>query len=233
LPGEGRESTVAIRRVGFAILASVLFHGAIASGEGQPFVDAPLARGTLLVATPDLPDPNFMRTVVLVLSYGADGAMGLIVNRRTDLDLPDVVPDLESPRSPRQLVYAGGPVSPEVVLMLVRSRDEMKDAVRVFDDVWVSDSRELLERFAKKPNKSVFRVYAGYAGWAPMQLDAEVGRGDWIVIPADGDIVFNDSPSQVWRSLVPPEENPFVTDLHPSEPMQPSRIATFLSPPRR
>jgi len=210
-----------MRRVGFAVLTLALFHGAIESGGVQTAADAPLARGTLLVATPDLPDPNFTKTVVLVLSYGADGAMGLIVNRRTDLALPDVVPGLEVPAKPRQLVYAGGPVSPEGLLMLVRSRDEIENALQVFGDVWVSDSRELLERFAKKPSKAVFRVYAGYAGWAPRQLDAEVGRGDWIVIPADGDIVFNDNPSQVWRSLVPPEENPFVTELHPSEPLQP------------
>jgi putative transcriptional regulator len=202
-----REDRV-IQRIGCAALALGLFHAAVA---GQSTTETTLVRGTLLVATPELRDPNFAKTVVLVLNYDADGAMGLIVNRRTDLVLPEVVPDLEVPRHPRQLVHAGGPVAPEVLLMLFRSRDALEHSVQVFGDVWVSDSKELLERFAKNPKKTEFRVYTGYAGWAPRQLDAEVDRGDWIVLPADGDIVFHHNPSEVWRSLAPAEKNPFVT----------------------
>ena len=197
-----------IRRIGFAVLTLTLLHGAIA---GQPVAEALPAKGMLLVATPELRDPNFAKTVVLLLSYDADGAMGIIVNRRTDLALPEVVPDIEVPRNPRQLVHTGGPVSPEVLLMLFRSRDTSEHAVRIFGDVWVSDSKELLERFAKNPKKNEFRVYTGYAGWAPRQLDAEIDRGDWIVLSADGDIVFHHNPSEVWRSLAPPEDNPYVT----------------------
>ena len=68
---------------------------------------------------------------------------------------------------------------------------------------------------ADKKRKSEFHVYAGYAGWAPRQLEAEIARGDWLLVPADAETVFSERPGRVWPTLVPPEENPYVTRLHP------------------
>ena len=202
-----------IRRAILAGLVVAVSGGVIEPGAGRPAGRVPLSEGTFLVATRDLLDPNFAKTVVLLLQYSTDGAMGVIVNRRTDLKLSDLVTEIESLED---IVYFGGPVAPEELTLLVHTREGPDESFRVLDDVWASKSRGLLEQLAKgakkKPKKRTeFRVYSGFAGWAPYQLDAEVARGDWLVIPADGKVVFHDHPSRVWRGLAPIEDNPLVT----------------------
>jgi putative transcriptional regulator len=171
-----------------------------------------LAPGTFLVATRKLMDPNFARTVVLLVDYDSDGAMGVVINRETELTLSDALPELEPPEANDGSVFLGGPVSPQGLVLIVRSAEKPGDSVQVVDEVWVSHSRDLLESLvADEESKLEFRVYAGYSGWAPRQLDAEVARGEWYVFPADANTVFSDRPARVWRTLVPPVENPNVT----------------------
>jgi putative transcriptional regulator len=204
-------------------LVVALSAGVIEPGAGQPIARVPLSPGTFLVATHDLLDPNFSKTVVLLLQYSTDGAMGIVVNRRTDLKVFELLEEIEDLEKLEDSVFLGGPVAPEELLVLIRTREEPEDSVRVLDDVWVSQSLDLLEQLARKrsrkkgakkksKNRTEFRVYAGYAGWAPYQLDAEVARGDWLVVQADGDTVFSDNPPRVWRSLAPVEDNPLVTE---------------------
>jgi putative transcriptional regulator len=101
--------------------------------------------------------------------------------------------------------------------MMVRTGDRPGRSVEVIDGVWVSHDREMLERFAAEEEREVeFRLYAGYAGWAPGQLDVEVSRGDWFVVAADADTVFSDHPARVWRSLLPARANPYVTQVLPA-----------------
>jgi len=213
-----------VRRSILVALAVALFGGVIEPGAGRPVASVPLSQGTFLVATHDLLDPNFARTVVLLLQYSTDGAMGIVVNRRTDLKLFELLEKIEDLEKLEDSVFLGGPVAPEELLLLVRAQEEPEDSVRVLDDVWVSQSLDLLEQLARKrskkkgarkksKNRTEFRVYAGYAGWAPYQLDVEVARGDWLVVQADGDTVFSDNPPRVWRSLAPVEDNPLVTRL--------------------
>jgi len=174
--------------------------------------DVALAPGTFLVATRKLMDPNFARTVVLLIDYDTDGAMGVVINRETELTLSDALPELEPPEANDGTVFLGGPVSPQGLVLIVRSAENPGHSVRVIDEVWVSHSRDLLESLvADEEGKLEFRVYAGYSGWAPRQLDAEVARGDWHILPADANTVFSDRPARVWRALVPFEENPNVT----------------------
>jgi putative transcriptional regulator len=191
---------------------------AVRSGVADSVSGAALAPGTFLVATRDLMDPNFARTVVLLIDYSADGAMGVVINRESELTLSDALPELEPAEANDGSVFLGGPVSPGGLVILVRSTEKPGDSVQVIDEVWVSQSLDLLESLAADEQRKVdFRVYAGYSGWAPRQLDAEVARGDWYVFPADADTVFSDRPARVWRALVPAEENPYVTGM-PSGP---------------
>ena len=207
-----------IRRAILAGLVVAVSGGVLESGAGRPAGRVPLSEGTFLVATRDLLDPNFAKTVLLLLEYSTDGAMGVIVNRRTDLKLSELVTEIEGLEGLEHHVFLGGPVAPEELTLLVHTSKEPDESFRVLDDVWASQSRKLLEQLAKgakkKPKKRTeFRVYSGYAGWAPYQLDAEVARGDWLVIPADGGTVFSDNPPRVWRGLAPVEDNPLVTRL--------------------
>jgi putative transcriptional regulator len=186
----------------------------------------PLAQGKFLVARPGMPDPNFSRTVVLLLSYGTKGTRGLIVNRPTEARLSMLAPKLEELADREDPVYRGGPVQPWEMSLLVRSPSRKEGAQHVFDDVFVSESPEVLRRLATAGPDAVFRVYAGYAGWAPGQLESEVARGDWHVVPGSADIVFAEPASEeVWRGLLPREGSEWSKKMTPPERWPPFHIA--------
>lgn len=175
-----------------------------------------LAAGKFLVASQKLRDPNFASTVVLLVAYGRGGAMGLIVNRPTELTIAERFPDLKPARDRHETVYAGGPVAKDRWSVLVQSDRRPENTVGVLEDVYAGHDPELLERLldglrgARK-----FRVYFGHAGWAAGQLDHEVLRGGWHVLPGDVDAVFSDEPGEVWRRLLPP----VMTDRVDAEPL--------------
>jgi putative transcriptional regulator len=158
--------------------------------------------GHFLVAHPRLTDPNFEQTVVLVLSHGEQGAIGLVVNRPSDLALSRLLPDVESLRERDDRAYFGGPVAPRTIRLLVRAEDGPPGAFHAFDDVWAADDPALLAELVERGVGEV-RVYAGYAGWAAGQLDAELARGDWHVAPARAELVFSPRPATIWGALLP------------------------------
>jgi putative transcriptional regulator len=161
-----------------------------------------LAKGRFLVASRDLRDPNFSKTVVLLLDYNEMGALGLIINRPTELSISQALPDVEGLDNRKENVWVGGPVATLDMLMLVRAGDRPEESDAVFDDVYVSGSSELLARLVdSEEGGGTFRIYVGHAGWAPRQLDAEVARGGWEVLPGDADMVFDESPAEVWPDL--------------------------------
>lgn len=154
-------------------------------------------RGSLLIAAPQLLDPNFRRTVVLVADHGDEGAMGVILNRPSGMTVSDAAPDLEPLVGPDAPIYAGGPVQPSsgVVLAEVAEADEP-----VFGDVvLVPGLGELADVIDGAGN---VRVFAGYAGWGPGQLDDELGRDDWIVASAQASDVFSEEPETLWGAVL-------------------------------
>lgn len=161
------------------------------------------AAGKLLVAARSLRDPNFDQTVVLLLDYSAEGALGVIVNRPTPMKLSLLLPEAEGIGDRPDVVYEGGPVMPGAMLMLLRSEEELEDARRILDGVLATPSRELLEqRIASGFPADRLRVFFGHAGWGPGQLDAEVARGDWLVLSGDAATVFDEAPAEVWPRLI-------------------------------
>ncbi len=181
------------------VLASTLGAGAAtATGPGlQP------AKGRFLIAERDLRDPNFAETVVLLTAYDEAGAMGLIVNWPTAAPAAELIPEVEGIERRSDTVYVGGPVARQLLLMLVRSETDLEQAERVFGDVHLSTSSELLRRLVSgQVEVSEFRLYSGYAGWAAGQLDRELAVGGWKVLPAESDLVFGDDPDSVWPLLI-------------------------------
>ena len=159
-------------------------------------------RGMFLLATPRLGDPRFARTVVLLLEYDGTGALGLVVNRPTQLSLDDTLVT-PPPESAGHFVFSGGPVEHRRLIALLRSPDEVDDAQHVFGDVYASGSMETLRLMLERDdNGADVHAYLGYAGWSPGQLDAEIARGDWIVTPADAASIFDTPPGDVWRNLM-------------------------------
>ncbi|MCI0535948.1 MAG: YqgE/AlgH family protein [Verrucomicrobiales bacterium] len=162
-----------------------------------------LAPGKLLVAQRRLPDPNFAQTVVLLIQHDRKGAMGLIVNRLTKYTLARIAEDLKEAKGRSDPIYEGGPVERGVVFALMRSRAKVEDARRVFGDVYMISSKAQLEKtLAAAPASDSFRVYIGYAGWGPGQLEAEVELGTWLIFPGDSRAVFDPEPGAVWPRLV-------------------------------
>lgn len=170
--------------------------------EPDPFGDALPAKGKFLVASRTLVDPRFQETVVLLISYGAEGAAGLIINRPTKVLLAEMLPSMPDLKKRADVVYYGGPVEGHRILMLIRSGEKPEESGSVFGNVFVSTSGNTLEQMisAHKPEKQL-RFYAGYAGWLPGQLDGEVSRGDWHIVRADADSIFEKKSSDIWREL--------------------------------
>jgi len=168
---------------------------ALRATAGQP------GKGKLLVASKSLLDPNFSRTVVFLIEYNEQGALGVIINRPTEAKLSDLV-ELEGAERLGEPIYWGGPVARGAMQLLLRAKEAPEGALPVFRDVYRSGSRELLERLLSDPDAvEHLRLYSGYAGWAPGQLEAEIARGGWRVMPGDPNLVFSRAPSTVWPEL--------------------------------
>ena len=194
------------RHYGFQLSVTMALMGAVLSllspsaATAQTAPQAALAAGRFLIAGEHLRDPNFAQTVVLLLNYGERGARGVIINRRSDVKLAAVFPRISGLNQRPDTVYLGGPVSRNQLLILLRADRPRRAAEHVVDDVYLSTSRQVLVDALNQA--AAVHVYAGYAGWAPGQLDREVARGDWHVLPADADTVFSDTPGESWRKLI-------------------------------
>ncbi len=169
----------------------------------QTTPQAALSTGRFLVASQQLRDPDFAATVILLLNYGERGARGVIINRPTGVKLATVFPEIRGLQRRLDTVYLGGPVERTRLLLLLRSDRPRPGTDRVVDDIYVGTSRRvLLDAFGRAGSAASVHVYAGYAGWAPGQLDREVARGDWHVLPADAETVFSTTPDEIWRELI-------------------------------
>lgn len=158
--------------------------------------------GRLLVATPSLEDPNFDRTVVLILQHDdQDGAMGLVLNRPSGLPLEEELGDWGRLAAPPDEVFIGGPVQPEVAIALgwLPSDSGVPDGVRpVMGRLGVVDLRRSPDEL---PQLVAVRVFAGYAGWAAGQLEDEIAAGSWFALDADPLDPATADPDRLWRDV--------------------------------
>ena len=172
-------------------------------GPGGPDSREKLAKGKFLVASRRLSDPNFSQTVVLLIEYGPDGAMGLVINRPSNVKLSAVFPDVKELKQNKDTIYVGGPVAVNQMMMLIRSPRAPAASTPVIENVYLSSSWKVLEDLIKKTDAGQrLRLFAGYAGWAPNQLDYERSRGDWHILDADADSVFARDPGALWQDLI-------------------------------
>jgi putative transcriptional regulator len=159
-------------------------------------------RGKLLVATPDLEDPNFFRTVVLVLEHNLEGALGVVLNRPTAAEVSELLPDWAVVAADPPVVFLGGPVQPESAIGLGRRGDERDGDgfASLFGDVGTVD----LERAPDDvvPQIDTARVFAGYAGWGPGQLDGEVAANGWFVVASEPGDPWTREPGELWREVL-------------------------------
>ena len=160
-----------------------------------------------LVSMPQLVDPNFKRTVVLLCKHSEDGAFGLVINRplvTTGRVTVSLTPPMSSDRELQ--VWIGGPVEPERSWILVGEPiDEHSDAIaggRIADDLYLSTSPDLLRRLLESSPPPTARLMVGYSGWGPGQLEAELETSSWLICEIDRELIFDTPPEQMWEAAI-------------------------------
>jgi len=167
------------------------------------FLAKDLGAGRVLVASRNLTDPNFAETVVLLVHYDAGGAVGLILNRRTDVPLARVLEGLKAAKDRSDSVYLGGPVQTPAVFALLKSPAKLEGAKHIFGGVYLISTKALFEQtISARPDPNVFHVYLGYAGWNNDQLRKEVELGAWFIFQGDAGTVFNSDPDSLWPQMI-------------------------------
>src|SRR5579862_1604321 len=184
---------LAMGRILFALVLA-------AAGALAPcFADEP---ATFLVARDGLPDPNFGNSVVLMTPSEGEGSLGIIVNKPTRIPLSKLFPDLPKLANLDDRVFFGGPVSLQSVSFVFRADKAPEDALEIMKGVYISSDNDLLRTLLgrDKPTENL-RIFIGYAGWAPGQLEGEVSRGDWHRLDADARSLFERRPESLWHDL--------------------------------
>ncbi|GAC1434576.1 MAG: YqgE/AlgH family protein [Solirubrobacteraceae bacterium] len=157
-------------------------------------------RGKLLIASPALIDPNFRRTVVLIGPHDEQGALGLVLNRPSEVLVSDVVEHLEPLTAPDELLYVGGPVAPSAVVVLAQFCDPELAALMIVGDVGLPTMTADPQQLAAGVSHS--RCFAGHAGWGPGQLDDEIEEESWIVEALTPDDLWLPPSRDLWATLL-------------------------------
>ena len=181
----------------FVLLAAALaIAGLAAAQQNEP------PNGIFLVAKPGLVDPNFRQTVVLVTQAQDYSTVGVIINRPTNLRLDRFLRDDAPSARYGDALFFGGPVMPQVIVSLFRSDSAPQaPAFHVLKGLYLSLHPENLRRLLES-SSARYRLYAGFSGWAPQQLQSEMQREGWYVLPADAETIFRKNMDGLWQELV-------------------------------
>jgi len=159
--------------------------------------------GHLLVATPNLRDPNFERTVVLLVAHEEGGALGVVLNRATEVPVAEVLGGWGGVASEPPVVFEGGPVQPEAAICLARVKSsgrEMRGFSRVEGTIGTVDLTA--DPDTMRDELVEVRVFAGYAGWSPGQLEDEIATGSWLTFKALPSDAFTERPDDLWSMVL-------------------------------
>ncbi len=157
-------------------------------------------RGQLLIAGATLPDPNFARTVVLICEHSEDGALGLVLNRPGELVVGESAPELAILTGEDAIIDQGGPVQPDALLVLAEFDEPSHAGISIIGNVGLVGDGSEIDELPLLTQR--VRIFAGYAGWGPGQLDAELERDDWFVAPAGVDDIFNPDADELWSRVL-------------------------------
>ncbi|MDX2463693.1 MAG: YqgE/AlgH family protein [Porticoccus sp.] len=157
----------------------------------------PENQGRFLVATEQLDHTSFQQAVILITHHSKRGATGLTINRPTNIPLTTIFPHTQHLKLNDESLYLGGPVSTNAIFVLLRTTQPRKNMHLIAKNIYFSTA----ENAFSTPFTGTSRVYAGYAGWAPGQLQAEIDRGDWMLIHAEPNIIFEKNTQALWQRL--------------------------------
>lgn len=156
--------------------------------------------GKLLVAAPSLEDPNFARSVIALANHDEDGALGVVLNRRTEALVAETVPDLAPVMGDDDQLHFGGPVQQEAIVVLAEFEYPDEPHLTITGTIGLVGDRAEIERLGAITGR--LRAYAGYAGWAPGQLENEIEREDWFMADAMPGDIFVTAPERLWSDVL-------------------------------
>lgn len=181
----------------------LLYAAAILLAPAAGLAQTDPGRAFLLVAHPQLTDPNFAGTVVLAVRVDEGGPIGVILNRPTTITLDSVYPGRADVAGRKDLVFFGGPVHPDALLFTFRSATRPPQGMLVAEDIYISGYSLVLDELLKHPeNAAEQRFFVGYSGWAEGQLEAEIKQGGWYVLPLDMAVIFRMNPRTMYDDLL-------------------------------
>lgn len=161
-------------------------------------------KNQLLIAMPNMADPNFSQTITYICDHSEEGAMGVVVNRPLTIDGHDLFEHLEiqdiSESSREFPIYAGGPVQTERGFVLHNEGKVWKNSVELEDGIWLTTSKDILEDIAHDQGPEKFLIALGYAGWGGNQLDQELADNAWLTVKATSTLIFDTPADQRWHA---------------------------------
>ena len=190
---------VGMKRIATWLVLATWLLPAMAGADSRP------AKGQLLVATEVVQGDLFGQTVVLLLHYDETGAMGLVINRPSELEPQEAIADFDVISAYAGPMYWGGPVRMNRVFALLRTDTPPAGAQRIAEWVHAVPIDDGLQDFPMDEDR--LRFFFGCAGWGAGQLDRELARGSWHVVPASAETVFAEDPRTLWKRLMPPKEH--------------------------
>ena len=201
----------------------LLLAGCLAAQSKRP---DDLAPGAMLVAPRDSPDPHFAETVILLVRYDATGALGLMLNRQTTVPISRALKEITSAAGHSDPVFVGGPVELDTVFALARKPHNPEGATAVVGETYFIAAKSVLEKaLGGDTGPSGFRIYIGYCGWAPHQLENEVRLGGWYIFNHSDALAFDAEPSKLWNKLIGKAESQMVRLHYP--PTLEARVPTL------
>jgi len=161
-------------------------------------------KGRLLLATPPLEDPNFDRTVIYVLEHHDEGALGLVINRPSIEELVEPLDAWVDLQSDPSLVFSGGPVEPDALIALARTAEPVDEPGEYLAPVngEIASADLAADPTLVDADITALRVFRGYSGWGPGQLEGEIDAGAWLVLDPDPTDLFTSSPDDLWRTVL-------------------------------
>jgi putative transcriptional regulator len=161
----------------------------------------------LLVAMPDLQDPNFKRSVIYLCEHNAEGAMGLVINAPIEMTLGEMldqaVPEAEVvPEKAKQILIKGGPVNPDRGFVLHKPQQGWEGSIQLNDDFMITTSKDILNVIGNEAGPEQQIIALGYAGWTEGQLEVELAENTWLTIPASSELVFGTPLHRRWEAAV-------------------------------
>jgi len=160
----------------------------------------------LLIAMPDMADPNFSKSVTLLCQHNEEGAIGITINRQSGFTLGELLFQLQIPCENQEIssiaVLEGGPVSPDHGFVLHTPVEGFDSSIKINDDIMVTTSRDIVSAIASGKGPEQFLIALGYAGWGDGQLESEMRQNAWLSVPADKAILFETSVQNRWEKAV-------------------------------